>query len=73
MSTRTRLIEQKVIEIREQLGLAQGTGEQLDLRYDGPIAKAFLLKGSWFFNGRLLEPVTKPLGLGVYLLTSKEK
>lgn len=67
---REHLIDEAVTHIQERLGNSR---EDYSERVDRPIAKAFLLRGNYFWNGSLCEPQAKHVGLGVYDVSVKKQ
>lgn len=63
------LTNQEAERIQERLGRGNLQGTERTTR---AVAKQMLLKGKYFWDGRLLEPVVKHLGLGVYEVSVKE-
>lgn len=70
MSARRQfLISKEVTRLQEVLGTRPYGHKE---RVDRPIAKAFLMAGFYFHNGRDCDPVANHVGLGVYDISIKQ-
>lgn len=63
----------QITEEAERIKKCLGVNPGLEQRCVTIVAKKVLLDGPYFYNGKRINPVAKPIGAGVWVITHKEE